>query len=119
MRSTDERIAAVGQRTKALKRQQKLRRSSILGLSAIAAALVLIVGGGLAMPGIMAQLDVVQHLGTSGMASIFSGKSGMGYVLIALIAFALGVCVTILCLHLHRAAKEVDPVGKEGVERHD
>ena len=33
-------------------------------------------------------------------ASLFSGES-LGYLLVGLLAFALGVCVTVLCVHLH------------------
>ena len=38
--------------------------------------------------------------GSAGMAaSIFSGRS-LGYLVVGLLAFALGVCVTVLCVRL-------------------
>ena len=39
-------------------------------------------------------------------ASIFTEGTMFGYLLIGLIAFVLGVCVTILCLHIHNLQKE-------------
>ena len=40
-------------------------------------------------------------------ASIFSGGS-LGYLVVGLLAFALGVCVTILCLRLGRYEQDED-----------
>ncbi|MEG1684024.1 MAG: DUF4179 domain-containing protein [Oscillospiraceae bacterium] len=118
MRSTDERMAAVGRRTRELKQQQKLRHRSIAGLSATLGALALVVGAAFAMPGIMTRMNVSEYLGSNGMASIFSVDSRIGYVMISLLAFALGVCVTTLCLHLHQAAKKRNP-HEETEERQD
>ena len=38
-------------------------------------------------------------LGGGMAASIFSGRS-LGYLVVGLLAFALGVCVTVLCIRL-------------------
>jgi len=38
-------------------------------------------------------------------ASLFTGES-LGYLLVGLLAFALGVCVTVLCVRLHERERD-------------
>ena len=38
-------------------------------------------------------------------ASLFTGES-LGYLLVGLLAFALGVCVTVLCVLLHERERD-------------
>jgi ABC-type Fe3+ transport system permease subunit len=100
MRTTSERTDAIEKRTRALKRRQKKRRSLLTaGLSA-AACLALIVAAALAMPGLMKQQAF--KTSASGAASVFHASSAAGYVIIGVLAFALGCCVTILCYRLRR-----------------
>ena len=42
---------------------------------------------------------------TMAAASLFSGES-LGYLLVGLLAFALGVCVTVLCVRLHERERD-------------
>ncbi|MEG2200092.1 MAG: DUF4179 domain-containing protein [Anaerovorax sp.] len=105
MRSTDERMIAVKQRKKELKQGIRVRRNRMIGFSSITASLVVIVGLGCSMPGIIGKMASVKGFHVSGVASIFSSGNG-GYVMIALLAFTLGVCVTVLCMYLHRRTTE-------------
>ncbi len=105
MRNTDERVAVVERRVKELARQKKQRRSRTIGLSAAAACLLLVVGMSVAMPGIMAGLAEGDYTGAGMMASIFYEGSALGYVLIGLLAFTLGVCLTVLCVLLRRRSR--------------
>ena len=58
-----------------------------------------ILGLALAMPSVTARFSGADYYG--GMtASLFTGES-LGYLLVGLLAFALGVCVTVLCVRLH------------------
>ena len=102
MRSTDERVAAVEKRLMELARQKKRCRGYI-GL--VAACLIVIVGMGVAMPGIMVRLSEADYTNTGIMASIFYEGGALGYVLIGLLAFALGICLTVLCFLLNRRSK--------------
>ena len=102
MRSNDERVAAVEKRVKELTRQKKQRLCRYIGLSAAAACLLIVIGMGIAMPGIMAGLTEGDYTSAGMMASNFYEGSALGYVLIGLIAFALGTCLTVLCFLLHR-----------------
>lgn len=106
MRSTDERVAAVERRVKELARQKKQRQSRYIGLSAAAACLLIVVGMGAAMPGIMAGLSQGGYANTGMMASIFYEGGALGYVLIGLLAFALGVCLTVFCVLLRRRSQQ-------------
>ena len=100
MRNTDERVAAVEKRVKELARQKKQRQHRSIALSAAAACLLIVIGMGVSMPGIMAGLAEGDYTSTGMMASIFYEGGALGYVLIGLLAFALGVCLTTLCFLL-------------------
>ena len=102
MHSADERVAAVERRVAELARQKKQRQSRYIGLSAVAACLLIVIGVGFAMPCIMAGLSEGDYANIGMMASIFYVGGAFGYVLIGLLAFALGVCLTVLCFLLHR-----------------
>lgn len=101
MRSNEERVAAVKQRIAEIEKQKKLRRNRIFAGAAVAASLAVIVGLANLMPGITDEIwqGGYQNMGTA--ASIFGGRAAVGYAVIALIAFVLGVCVTILCYRIH------------------
>ncbi len=74
------------------------RRSRIAAVSGAAACFAAILGLALAMPSVTARFSGADYYG--GMtASLFTGES-FGYLLVGLLAFALGVCVTALCFHL-------------------
>ena len=103
MRTTEERVSAARRRAKELARQ---RRSRIAVFAGAAACLALILSLALAMPSITARFSSTAYGG--GMtASMFSGSS-LGYLLVGLLAFALGVCVTVLCIRLRRYERDAD-----------
>jgi uncharacterized membrane protein len=97
VRNTDERAAAVKQRAKEIARQKQNRRCSIVMASYASACLLFIVGLSFAMPGIMAGMSDGAYTYAGAAASIFDGSGGFGYVFIGILAFLLGVSVTILC----------------------
>ena len=100
MRTVDERTAAVKMRVKELEQQKRQRQYRHISRLAVAACLVLIVGIGIAMPGIMEGLSGEDYANSGMMASIFYKGNAFGYVLVGLLSFALGVCLTILCFFL-------------------
>ena len=56
------------------------------------------------MPSVTARFSGADYYG--GMtASLFTGES-LGYLLVGLLAFALGVCVTVLCVRLHERERD-------------
>ena len=108
MRSHEERVAETKRRIAARQREKRLRRNTITMASAVAACLALLIGASLAMPGIAASIQTGDYSGFETAASIFHGGAALGYIVIGLLAFLLGVCVTVLCFWLRQMNREDD-----------
>lgn len=108
MRSHEERVAETKRRIAARQREKRLRRNTITMASAVAACLVLLIGASLAMPGIASRIQASDYSGFETAASIFHGGAALGYIVIGLLAFLLGVCVTVLCFRLRQMNREDD-----------
>ena len=106
MRSLEERVAETKRRIAARQREKRLRRNTITMASTVAACLALLVGASLAMPGIAAKIQTGDYYGFETAASMYGGGAALGYIVIGLLAFLLGVCVTILCFRLHQMNRE-------------
>ena len=85
--------------------------------SAVAACLALLIGASLAMPGFAANVQTSDYSGFETAASIFHGGAALGYIDIGLMAFLLGVCVTVLCFRLRQMSRE-DWQDKESEDAH-
>ena len=108
MRSLEERVAETKRRIAARQQEKRLRRNTITMASAVAACLALLIGASLAMPGIAASIQTGDYSGFETAASIFHSGAALGYIVIGLLAFLLGVCVTILCFRLRQMNREDD-----------
>ena len=117
MRSHEERVAETKRRIAKIEREKRLRRNTVTMASAVAACLVLLVGVSLAMPGIAAKIQSGDYSGFETAASIFHGGAALGYIVIGLLAFLLGVCVTILCFRLRQMNRE-DGQDRESEDAH-
>ena len=106
MRSHEERVAETKRRIAKIEREKRLRRSTITMASAVAACLVLLIGASLAMPGIAARIQINDYAGFETTASMYGGGAALGYIVIGLLAFLLGVCVTVLCFRLRQMSRE-------------
>ena len=106
MRSHEERIAEVKRRIVEKERQKGRQRRQIAAVLGVAACLAVIVGASFAMPGISEQImqGTSSRFETAG--TILGGGTVPGYIIIGLLAFLLGVCVTILCFRIRRLDKE-------------
>ena len=105
MRSHEERVAETKRRIAKIERGKRLRRNKITMASAVAACLVLLIGASLAMPGIAASIQADDYSGFETAASMYGGGA-LGYIVIGLLAFLLGVCVTVLCFRLRQMNRE-------------
>ena len=117
MRNPEERVAETKRRIAKMEREKRRRRNTITMASAVAACLVLLIGASLAMPGIAASIQTGDYSGFETAASIFHGGAALGYIVIGLLAFLLGVCVTVLCFRLRQMNRD-DTQDKESEERH-
>ena len=108
MRSYEERVAETKRRIAARQREKRLRRNTVTMASAVAACLALLIGASLAMPGIAANIQTGNYSGFETAASMYGGGAALGYIVIGLLAFLLGVCVTVLCFRLRQMNREDD-----------
>ena len=116
MRNHKERVAETKRRIAKIEREKRLRRDKITMISAVAACLALLIGASLAMPGIAASIQTGDYSGFETAASIYGGGA-LGYIVIGLLAFLLGVCVTVLCFRLRQMSRE-DGQDKESEDAH-
>ena len=99
MRTNEERIAAMHQRAAVLERERRTRMARVLSVSAAAACLVMIIGLSFYVPTVTGTMDSSSIAG--GMnASLFADAGALGYVVVGILAFALGILITMLCFHL-------------------
>ena len=108
MRSHEERVAEAKRRIAKIERAKRLRRNTITMASAVAACLALLIGASLAMPGIATRIQTGDYSGFETTASMYGGGAALGYIVIGLLAFLLGVCVTVLCFRLRQMNREND-----------
>ena len=106
MLKNEERIAEVKRRIEEKERRQRLRYRQIVSAFCIAACLAVIVGFSFVMPGIVGQITPGTSSGFETAATILGGGTALGYMVIGLLAFILGVCVTILCFRIRQLNKE-------------
>ena len=108
MRRHEERVAETKRRIAKIEREKRRQCNTITMASAAAACLALLIGVSLAMPGIAANIQTGDYSGFETAASIFHGGAALGYIVIGLLAFLLGVCVTVLCFRLRQMNREDD-----------
>ena len=117
MRSHEERVAEAKRRIAAREHEDRRRRGRLTMALAAAACLALLIGASLAMPGIAASIQTGDYSGFETTASMYGGGAALGYIVIGLLAFLLGVCVTVLCFRLRQMNRD-DTKDKESEERH-
>ena len=117
MRSHEERVAETKRRIAKIEQEKRLRHNTVPMASAVAACLALLVGASLAMPGIATRIQTGDYSGFETAASMYGGGAALGYIVIGLLAFLLGVCVTVLCFRLRQMSRE-DGQDKESEDAH-
>lgn len=80
----------------------------------MAACLAVIVSVSLSMPGILNRIEPRTFFGFETAATILGGNAALGYIVIGLLAFVLGVCVTILCFRIRLMNKEEETKEQKG-----
>lgn len=113
MRTNEERIRLIHKRTAELKQEKRQKRERILDGISIAVCLLLIVAVGAFMPEVMASMAEGGVSHASGAASLIGNHAALGYILMGLLSFLLGVCVTVLLYRLkHREEYKEDEDGE-------
>ena len=106
MLKNEERIAEVKRRIGEKERRQRLRHRQIVSAFCIAACLAVIFGASFVMSGISRQMVPGISSGYETAATILGGGAAPEYIIIGVLSFLLGVCVTILCFRVHLLDKE-------------
>jgi cell division protein FtsW (lipid II flippase) len=105
MRTNEERIAAMHARAAELRKEKRKRETRLAGLTAVVLCLALTV----ALAAWMPRLSTAMTGAPGAMsASMFSDSGALGYIVVALLAFLLGVSVTVFCLRLEKWREEKD-----------
>lgn len=102
MRTNEERIGLVRKRTAELKQKKQQKKRRVLNAVCVAACMIFIVGIGALMPTLMSGVAEGGVIHTLGVASLIAENAALGYILMGLLAFFLGVCVTVLLYRLRR-----------------
>ena len=104
MRTSEELVEELHQHMKARRQMKARRKYRMIGSAAAAACLVLVV---------FIAIFVSQNPAGSSEAvtgsisgSIFAGQDAIGYVVVALAAFCLGVLITVFCVRLKKHMEE-------------
>ncbi len=108
MRNTDERLAAVQNRMATLDRQSRQTRGRWIAAVSAAACLLAIVSLSFCMPGWVENSVYAESGGMASAASLFAENGALGYLVIGIVAFVLGVSVTVLCFRLRSGAQDKD-----------
>ena len=102
MRTNKERAVLIHQRTAEIKRERQKKKQRAWDMTCIAACLILIVGIGSFLPDWVVGIPGGEVHHASGAASLVGSHAALGYILMGLMAFLLGVCVTVLLYRLRR-----------------
>lgn len=101
MRSREERVRAVCCRVAQMRRQRRLRA---ITAGAVTASVLVTAVLAVQMPERMRAMAGNEVEGVQA-ASVFRNGGAAGYVLIGLLAFVLGICVTVLCFRIRELEK--------------
>ena len=102
MRTNEERIQLVRQRTAERKRKMAQGKRRALDAVWTTVLLMLVVVVGALMPTLTARVTESGMTHASGAASLIGEHAALGYILMGLLAFLLGVCVTVCLYRLRR-----------------
>ena len=114
MRSHEERIAEVKRRIAEKEHRKRLRQGRIAAVFGVAACLAVIVGVSFSLPDMVNQMKFGTSSRFETAATMLGGSAVLGYIVIGLLAFILGVCVTIVCFRIRLRNKEEEPKEQKG-----
>ena len=99
MRSTDEQLQEIMQRAEIIRQKRITCKHLARDLYSIAACIVLIIVVSLHIPDMT---NLVQNSAPSQYGSLLLAAPYTGYILIGILGFALGICITFLMIHLKK-----------------
>lgn len=103
-------MALIHDRTDELRRGRRRRGQRAVDALCVMACLLVIVVVGVSLPGMVEDGVGGFSLGPAGTASLLASPEALGYVVMGLLSFLLGVCVTLLIVRI-RTRRERDRRG--------
>ena len=113
MWTNEERVAEAKRRIADRQRQRNRRNCRAVVLAAVSVCIFLIAGLSFLMPGIAAGITSHGYADMEMAASVFGDSAVLGYIVIGLLAFLLGVCVTVLGFYIRRLQQEDEGTKEE------
>lgn len=96
MRSTDDQLREIMRRAERVKEKRIIKKYILTDAAASCVCLALLIAVGVFFPPLSpAQAGKIE----TQYGSLLLAAPYIGYVIVGLLAFALGVCVTLLCVH--------------------
>lgn len=106
MMTNEERIYLIHKKTAEIKLKNQKKKYKIISTTCLAICLLIIINIGAFMPDLMQIVSNNRvNCTTTGAASLLVNSSALGYILIGILAFLLGICVTILLYRLRNRNK--------------
>lgn len=99
MKSNDVQFAEIMKRSEQVKEHRQLVNKITADILVAVLLIAMMAGAGLSVPTL--KTTAVEMTETP-YGSIFLVTPYLGYVIVGLLAFALGICVTILCIHIKK-----------------
>jgi len=107
MRTDAERLEAMHKRAEEISTEDLDRKKKIYYIAASAVGLAAVIALAFLIPSI--NTNIVENSADIGMnASIFSDSNVLGYIVIGVAAFLLGIALTIFCYRIGRMQKDQD-----------
>lgn len=101
MRTNEERIAAMHKKAGEMKRVRQLRRGLAVRGGALAVCLAAVIALALVLPGLAEGMTVNGHTAVMA-ASIISNNAAVGYIVVGIASFLLGIAFTVFCVSLQK-----------------
>lgn len=103
MRSTDEQLQEIMKRADVVREKRTIRKSLHMNVLSVCACAILLNVVSFYLP----RLNTVpQDSGMHGYGSLLLAAPYIGYVVVGILAFALGICVTLLCIRLKKPSEK-------------
>ena len=96
MRNTDEQLQEIMRRAETVKEKRSIRKRLRASALASCVCVILLIAVSIYLPRLTA---ISQDTAAGQYGSLLLGAHYTGYIVVGVLAFALGVCITLLCLH--------------------
>lgn len=106
MMTDEERMKKIRRRTEEIRKQDRQKKQFILDLGCVAACVVVIICIGMYMPSLMGGFSFQNVQSSAATASIIAKNNALGYIIMGILSFVLGVCLTILLYRLRERNRQ-------------